>query len=676
MHYRLPLIMLGALLLCGLLFVLPVRAQHHHDCGEGNGVKSDVTNAGQEFLLVFNQNEDPTYLTLTYQELYIASVRDTATVTITSRNYPGWSKVYNLLPRQAATYRISNELDSCLVYGSEFVSNLAFRVASTSPIVVYGLNHKEFSADAFMTMPRHVAGMEYRIMSFHNSAVTVIDQKPSQFGIIAYENNTNVTIIPKYVTATGRPAEVPFNVVLDSGQTYQVQAAWDYDGDLTGSTVRADKPVAVFGSHVRAEVPAGFRVPDQSAITSRDHLTEQLPPISTWGRSFVMTKFEPGVLGDIIRVLALEDNTVVKMNGVGWTTLNANQFAEVLIQGNTAFESDKPVLVGAFAHTTHTYLGIGDPDMSIVPPLNQAYNDYTFFNSSDPAYTEQRLIVVTEQSGVGDIRLDGTTVPVGSFTPVPTQLEGRNYSIAELTVTPGRHDISGTMLDEKGFTILAYGVGAADSYGYTAGGLFKPLRGLRAWNDTKSSPIDPSGRNRIVVQNIINEPVYLDSVVVVTKDGRRDVIKSRQHVWHDIWDVEFRNHRIFNLDALIDLDKPVEGTFTLYNACYSWGQLEPLSVDFVYYPAVASVKEIENDLSLQVYPRVISNRVNIGSSEPMHDVDISVIDPLGRTVYELTNITLTGQPATFDLSPLAVGQYTVMVRSNDGSTQIVKIIKQ
>jgi hypothetical protein len=675
MTRRFPLLALGLLTLGALLFGRVAQAQYHN-CGEGNGAKQEVTNAGQEFLLVYNQNEDRFYLTLTYQELYIASVRDSATVTITSRNYPNWKKVFNLLPRQAVTYRISQELDSCIMYGSEYISDLAFKVVSTSPIVVYGLNHKEFSADAFMTMPRNVVGMEYRIMSYHNSSITSIDQKPSQFGVIAFEDNTTVTIVPTYVTASGRPANVPFEIRLDSGQAYQVQAAWDYDGDLSGSIVRSDKPVAVFGAHVRAEVPFGFRVPDNSAITSRDHLVEQLPPISAWGKSFAMTKIEPGVLGDLIRVMALEDNTTVKMNGTNWSTINANRFDDVIIQGPTAFESDKPVLVAALAHTTHTYLGVGDPFMAIVPPVNQAYNDYTFFNSSDPAYVQQRLIVVTEQSGVGDIRLDGTVIPAASYTPLSTTMEGRNYSIAEVSVTAGRHDIIGNGIDQNGFTILAYGVGQADSYGYTAGGLFKPLRGIRAWNDTKSGPIDTRRRNEIVVQNIINDPVYLDSATVVTKDGRRDVIKLKERVWQDINEVPYRGSESFHLEAMQELDEPVAGTLTIHNACYRWGRLEPLSVDFVYYPeAAAAVKDIENVLGLQVWPRVAARKLNVSSTEVMHGVSLSVIDALGRVVIEQNDLTITGQTAVFDVSSLAAGHYTVMIKSAEG-LQKAKIIKQ
>ena len=65
----------------------------------------------------------------------------------------------------------------------------------------------------------------------------------SEFLVVASVDNTTVTITPTKVTDLGKPANVPFQVVLSKGEVFQVQSEnlptpkWPGQGDLTGSYI-------------------------------------------------------------------------------------------------------------------------------------------------------------------------------------------------------------------------------------------------------------------------------------------------------------------------------------------------------------------------------------------------------------------------------------------------------
>ncbi len=96
--------------------------------------------------------------------------------------------------------------------------------------------------------------------------------------MVASENDTLITIVPS-VSTDSRIAGVPYQVVLQQGQSYRLINNDGLDADMTGTTINADKPVAVFGGVKIALIPA--------STAAGDHLVEQLPPVSTWGNHFV-----------------------------------------------------------------------------------------------------------------------------------------------------------------------------------------------------------------------------------------------------------------------------------------------------------------------------------------------------------------------------------------------------
>ena len=76
----------------------------------------------------------------------------------------------------------------------------------------------------------------------------------SEFIIVSIEDSTEISITPSVNTLRGKPANVPFSITLNKGETYQVKA--QDTGDLTGTSVKSIKgSCAVFSGARCAYIP-------------------------------------------------------------------------------------------------------------------------------------------------------------------------------------------------------------------------------------------------------------------------------------------------------------------------------------------------------------------------------------------------------------------------------------
>jgi hypothetical protein len=638
-----------------------------------------LTNAGTEFLLAFEQNEEDGLVTdSVYQEIYIASLGDSATVDITTLASSTFRRTFILGPRQQAIYRIPRTLD-VLINTSELVEDRIVKVSATSPIVCYGLNHKLYTADAFLALPRSTAGLEFRVMSYRNSLTGGIGdvQRPSQFAVAAFEDNTQVTIIPNAATRGGKNAQQPFTVTLNAAQGIQVQASPLVMGlDLTSTIVRSDKPVTVYGSHVRTEIPA-FDPNDPKGI-SRDHLTEAIPPVNTWGRRFVIADYPfPGTtFPDLFRVLALNANTRVLVNGQPWRTLGENQYADSMYKGNITIEADGPVLVGTFAHSTQDpNLGqneLGDPFFVIVPPVDQTYNEFTFVNSTDDSYQQHFALVVTEITGKDRITLDGTQQPAIIFRDVPAFTDGSQYAVARIGIDRGFHTIKTLNNFDKGILLTTYGFGFVDSYGYTAGALFRPRIGIVRVDPSHSGPISER-KNELIIRNVTNEIIFFDSAQVILhgEAAKKYKVKLKENLIFNIREIKKGQELKLHFTVEPPLEEQITGTLRFRTHTPKWYQMDASTAEFTLNPeAVADVQDPASafgDVSLSHDASGTLANISVATTEPTA-VTVRVFDATGRQALSVAEgLVVTGtEKFVINKHLFASGFYFVEVSSNKG----------
>ncbi len=653
------------------LLILPTISIAQGPCG-GHGKKVNVTNTGNEFLLVFDQNELPDYIDGNYQDIFIATLDQGANVTVTCKHYPSFTRTFNMTARSSMSFRISDVIDP-LMNSDEVVDNTVIHVVSDSSIVCYGMNHKLYTTDAFLALPKNTASTDYRVMSYYNSALnTTGNERESEFSVAAFADNTHVTITPSAQTLGGKAAGTPLSFTLNSGEGVQIQAnPPTVLLDLTGSHVTSDQPVVVYGAHVRAEVPVGYQ--QEMNTTSRNALTEAIPPISAWGDAFVCTNFGPRTSGDLMRIQALNDGTIVKLNGTPRITLNHDQWYDSLILGPIAVETSGPALAGMLAHTSTTLQGTGDPFLAVEPPINQSYNDFTFFTSNDPFFTINGVVIVTEQSGVGKIVMDGTTIPAASFSPVATQLGGLNWSVATVSAAQGAHHITSPNDEAHGFTILAYGFGRVDGYGYTAGSLLKPLRGVFLKPGDNPGIVQSTAKQNVVnIRNILANRVYLDSTQVILDGDAAKLYNARvrENLAMDVSHMEMGEDLSVHIDVTPPLEMPVMATVKCFTHTALWFDLEAGVTRIKLMPASsASVASATQPLSKfsTAYPNPFRSGTTISFSMPQRaDVSLKVYDDLGRLVSTLLDQEVAAGPYDihFEKAELPVGHYIYELKSN------------
>ncbi|HET6512871.1 MAG TPA: T9SS type A sorting domain-containing protein [Candidatus Kapabacteria bacterium] len=440
-------------------------------------------NLGREFYVAFGPNTggEPGEETENDVSLYITSkVPTSGRVEIPALNF---DRTFTSTPGQITTIPLPNGNNSSANtmlnrdQGEIILKGWAVKITALDEVAVFGMNHKRFSTDAFMALPVDVLGTEYRVMSYpmsHGQGAPM----PSQFMVIGVEDGTNVTIIPKSRTWKNKPANTPIDIVLNRGDVYLVQSSTDGGEDLTGSLIESDRAIAVISGHERAAIPEGAVLYDGSPA-SRDHLVEQLPPVSAWGDSAFVVPNATAQRPDVVRILSAEDNNTISINGAPVATLNAGQFYEIKQLSNVAqVQATNPVLIGQFAPTSLGRLGdnnfeaYGDPAMALVFPVEQFTNTYTIVSVQKSAFTGNFVNIVVEASGVPSMRIDGAVIPATEFSPIP----GTTYMYAQVAVSQGTHNLTG----DKPFGVTVYAFGGVDSYSYTGGTLTKTITPLRS----------------------------------------------------------------------------------------------------------------------------------------------------------------------------------------------------
>lgn len=394
---------------------------------------------GTDFWLMFNAN-----LTGGGEVVNLFLTGDTAATGTVEIPGLAFSTSFSVTPGTVTTVTLPVAVR---VNTSDTVENKGVHISADEEVTVYGLNRRNATTDAFIGLPTDILGTDYINLGYAN--VNVVNG--TQFGIVASQDNTTVTITPT-VSTGARSAGVPYNITLNQGQTYQLRNTSSAPADLSGSIIQSDRPIAVFGSHQCANIPQGF--------VACDHLVEQLPPTSTWGAAFVTYPLAGRLNGDTFRILASEDVTTVSINGSVAATLNRGQFHETILTSASVINADKPVLVAQYSNSSSFDGVTSDPFEVLVPPFEQFLPGYTITTPAS-GFVINYVNVVAPNAAVGAITLDGVAIPAADYTPIGAS----GFSGTAVPVSLGSHNLAGPLP----FGLTSYGFDLFDSYGYPGG---------------------------------------------------------------------------------------------------------------------------------------------------------------------------------------------------------------
>ncbi len=332
------------------------------------------------------------------------------------------------------------------------IQDLGFKVASSSAISGYFLSRQSATTDMTYLIDGERLGTNYVVAGYQNI-------REDQMSVQATQDNTKVTFTPKGAAA--------FDVILNAGQTYMYQASVQ----LTGSSILADKPIAVFSGNNCTNIPTG--------VSACDHIVEQMPAIDQLSSTYLLAQTpRTGTLGNVMRVVATEDNTEVRVDGALVATLAAKgDFYEGRVAGGIELVATKPVLVAQYLIGQGQAGDNTDPAMAIVPGSDQWLKSYVFAAPSGTAnFPTDYVSIIIQTASLPTLTLDGTVVDSALFTGLGSTLY--SFGNVDVSATEGPFAISA----DTPFQLLLSGFDSYDSY-FTYGGA--------AFSPGASPPVDP-----------------------------------------------------------------------------------------------------------------------------------------------------------------------------------------
>jgi len=364
-------------------------------------------------------------------------------------------------------------------------AGLAYRIETDVPVTAYQFNTLEqtsarYSADASLLFPTHVLRKDYTAFTGASLTGTGIGSIGAYVAVVANEDQTLVDV---YTNQTLQAGPGPMGIVLDRGQVYTVLAestalvpTFD-DGNLSGTRVAADKPVAVFSGNVAANEPLDAPA---NAVCCADHLEQQMLPLEVWGnRYLVAPPIDPNnpqaIVKAAYRVVGSTDGTSFVYNPAAppGAPSSVDAYETAYFVTDTAFtiEGTRPFGIAQFFVGSLATAGPvdveanGDPAMIVLPSEEQFQDSYVFL--VPPTY-EANYVTVLRPTGTSTT-LDGAPVtePAGAVG----NLGGTGYEVVVATLTEGGHIISG----DEPFAITVYGYANQASYAYPGGSGLKHI---------------------------------------------------------------------------------------------------------------------------------------------------------------------------------------------------------
>ncbi|WP_194976560.1 gliding motility-associated C-terminal domain-containing protein [Aquiflexum lacus] len=429
------------------------------------------TTIGREFFLGFMENNRTFSPTVRFdQASIIISAEENASGVI---QYESNSIPFSVEAGKQFIYQFPQDGIDIIHRSSRQVENKGVSIVSDGNISVHAFNFRARSADGTVILPLPSLGKDYYVTAHHENFNPGVNpgsniNYESTLLVVAVEDDTRVEIT--IAAQSNEPVPIPqgstISVVLNKWESYQVKSV----GDLTGSRVRVVngtgddcKNIAVFGGNKMTSVAQ-----DCDGSTG-DHLFQQTYPTFSWGKEYIHLPLAGRTSGEMVKVLAAENNTRVLVNGQQRAILNAGKHVSFTFDRNELanITADKPIAVTTFSKSYFCNVQIGpgasdgDPTMITLSPNNQLIKSTIFSALQVEGIVNHFVNILVKSESAGQTILDGQNIGA-QFQPVPGNPA---YSYARVEIKEGSHSLN----NPDGVIGYVYGSGFIESYGYSAG---------------------------------------------------------------------------------------------------------------------------------------------------------------------------------------------------------------
>ncbi len=382
----------------------------------------------------------------------------------------------------------------------------AWHITTDAPVSAYDIHPyggaASFLPSAEMLLPTSAWGSNYVAVVPKLGDMLNPPYGPGpQYGtIVASEDGTTVTVLPNVALPPGNgvtaaPANQPTQYTLQKHEFVQ----WEPSGEMTGTIISADKPVAFTGGNgylcLRGQTSTGGGC---------DSGHQAIPPVSALGHRYVGTPFttrradlQPESV--LYRIVGAVDGTTLTYQPAvasAPVSLGVGQMVDFEAAGPFVVESqdeDHPFYLGQMmpgcyvtggsrpginpASMSAEFNCLGDEEYVNMLPPAQFLSRYVFF--TDPTYGTTNLVItrVKTPTGFRDVSL-GCSGVVSGWQPVGTSGE---FEIANVDLVRSVQSVSGctngphSAQSEGPFGLMVWGLDSFSSYAYPAGGNVAPI---------------------------------------------------------------------------------------------------------------------------------------------------------------------------------------------------------
>lgn len=407
---------------------------------------------GREFYLMFLEDLPSSYNDYSNLELIITADAEgivniqcpAISVSITANLHKG-SQSFTL-DKAAKTRPLQNE-------------RKGVRVSATVDISVYAMNMRLYQSEGFTALPVDIIGKKYTVITFTPTRKSLI-------GITAIEDDTKVTIrlnCTNPITIEGVQRSVktgPFQLILNRYHTFQLE----HSEDLSGTRIESDKSVSVVTGN-QCSFGADNRYNYQCT-----HLCEQVPPITSWGRNFIVPSIR-NIGSSVIRIVAAYGYTNITVTGKTikefFELADPNYRKDVNIGKQTvSIEASGPIYVLLIPQfTSNDYNGF----MVSVPAVEQ-YGHY-YHIATPPAHfsTHYMVVLVSSKSdSLRFMRLNNNHIDENAGIENTMTVNGEDHTALTFPISPKDYTVT-NILPSSNFGLLVYGFGTHEAYGYPGG---------------------------------------------------------------------------------------------------------------------------------------------------------------------------------------------------------------
>ncbi len=195
----------------------------------------------------------------------------------------------------------------------------AISINAEKPISIIASVRYNQSSDAFTVFPVETLGTGYILSSYNDASefYPSISSLSSIAGIVAPYDNTRIEMIiggnDETLVAGFNKSGDTLRALLNAGDVYMVPTLSNRS-DLSGSYIKATKPIAVISGNQNTNIPL--------ETGNSDYLANMELPFEAWGNEYLVPHFSERRYSPVIRIYAKDENTNIYINGEWVTTLH------------------------------------------------------------------------------------------------------------------------------------------------------------------------------------------------------------------------------------------------------------------------------------------------------------------------------------------------------------------